>query len=158
VEVLVQGILQHGLYSPGSPTLQGITRTSCNTKSILPNVNNFNILQIQNFFNNYLSRYRIRVKKKKSPEKRLSKKPPKILSATETAQKVSKFSNTLGGQPAKNGPKIPRSRGSSPNTPKSRWVSGKSRRGRACPQQIVTTRLLYYLQGSLAQLSRLQRI
>lgn len=37
-------------------------------------------------------------------------------------------------------------------------AAGKSRRKRACPQQIVTTRLLYCLQGPFAQLSRLQRI
>ncbi len=36
--------------------------------------------------------------------------------------------------------------------------SGKSRRRRAYPQQIVTTRLLYCLQDPFAQLSRLQRI
>ena len=35
---------------------------------------------------------------------------------------------------------------------------GKSRRSRAYPQQIVTTRLLYCLQDPFAQLSRLQRI
>jgi hypothetical protein len=35
---------------------------------------------------------------------------------------------------------------------------GKSRRRRAYPQQIVTTRLLYCLQDPFAQLSRLQRI
>jgi hypothetical protein len=35
---------------------------------------------------------------------------------------------------------------------------GKSRRRRADPQQIVTTRLLYCLQDPFAQLSRLQRI
>ena len=34
----------------------------------------------------------------------------------------------------------------------------KSRRRRAYPQQIVTTRLLYCLQDPFAQLSRLQRI
>jgi hypothetical protein len=36
--------------------------------------------------------------------------------------------------------------------------TGKSRRRRAYPQQIVTTRLLYCLQDPFAQLSRLQRI
>jgi hypothetical protein len=36
--------------------------------------------------------------------------------------------------------------------------SEKSRRRRAYPQQIVTTRLLYCLQDPFAQLSRLQRI
>ena len=36
--------------------------------------------------------------------------------------------------------------------------TGKSRRRRAYPQQIVTTRLLYCLQDRFAQLSRLQRI
>ena len=36
--------------------------------------------------------------------------------------------------------------------------AGKSRRRRAYPQQIVTTRLLYCLQDPFAQLSRLQRI
>lgn len=35
---------------------------------------------------------------------------------------------------------------------------GKSRRRRAYPQQIVTTRLLYCLQDPFAHLSRLQRI
>ena len=41
-----------------------------------------------------------------------------------------------------------------------RWraLAGKSRRRRAYPQQIVTTRLLYCLQDPFAQLSRLQRI
>ena len=37
-------------------------------------------------------------------------------------------------------------------------LAGKSRRRRAYPQQIVTTRLLYCLQDPFAQLSRLQRI
>jgi hypothetical protein len=43
---------------------------------------------------------------------------------------------------------------------RSRWraLAGKSRRRRAYPQQIVTTRLLYCLQDPFAQLSRLQRI
>ena len=39
-----------------------------------------------------------------------------------------------------------------------RALAGKSRRRRAYPQQIVTTRLLYCLQDPFAQLSRLQRI
>jgi hypothetical protein len=39
-----------------------------------------------------------------------------------------------------------------------RAPAGKSRRRRAYPQQIVTTRLLYCLQDPFAQLSRLQRI
>jgi hypothetical protein len=39
-----------------------------------------------------------------------------------------------------------------------RALGGKSRRRRAYPQQIVTTRLLYCLQDPFAQLSRLQRI
>jgi hypothetical protein len=42
--------------------------------------------------------------------------------------------------------------------PRRAVVSGKSRRRRAYPQQIVTTRLLYCLQDPFAQLSRLQRI
>jgi hypothetical protein len=43
---------------------------------------------------------------------------------------------------------------------RNRWraLAGKSRRRRAYPQQIVTTRLLYCLQDPFAQLSRLQRI
>ena len=42
--------------------------------------------------------------------------------------------------------------------PVRRAPGGKSRRRRAYPQQIVTTRLLYCLQDPFAQLSRLQRI
>ena len=45
-----------------------------------------------------------------------------------------------------------------PLDPPRRVVTGKSRRRRAYPQQIVTTRLLYCLQDPFAQLSRLQRI
>jgi hypothetical protein len=54
------------------------------------------------------------------------------------------------------------SRQSSPVRPARRHrrlaLAGKSRRRRAYPQQIVTTRLLYCLQDPFAQLSRLQRI
>ena len=42
--------------------------------------------------------------------------------------------------------------------PRRAVMSEKSRRRRAYPQQIVTTRLLYCLQDPFAQLSRLQRI
>jgi hypothetical protein len=42
--------------------------------------------------------------------------------------------------------------------PRRAVASEKSRRRRAYPQQIVTTRLLYCLQDPFAQLSRLQRI
>lgn len=48
---------------------------------------------------------------------------------------------------------------SSPIRPRRGGVlTGKSRRRRAYPQQIVTTRLLYCLQDPFAHLSRLQRI
>ena len=45
-----------------------------------------------------------------------------------------------------------------PHPRKPQVRSEKSRRRRAYPQQIVTTRLLYCLQDPFAQLSRLQRI
>ena len=44
------------------------------------------------------------------------------------------------------------------HVPNGRVYTHKSRPRLAYPQQIVTTRLLYYLQDQVAQLSRLQRI
>ena len=56
-------------------------------------------------------------------------------------------------------PDVPRSHPDSPlRSSSSESPGGKSRRRRAYPQQIVTTRLLYCLQDPFAQLSRLQRI
>jgi len=55
--------------------------------------------------------------------------------------------------------RIPRDPADSPlGSSSSESPGGKSRRRRAYPQQIVTTRLLYCLQDPFAQLSRLQRI
>jgi hypothetical protein len=48
--------------------------------------------------------------------------------------------------------------GAAAGRPACRAPHGKSRRRRAYPQQIVTTRLLYCLQDPFAHLSRLQRI
>ena len=56
-------------------------------------------------------------------------------------------------------PQLPTSHPDSPlRSSRSESPGGKSRRRRAYPQQIVTTRLLYCLQDPFAQLSRLQRI
>ena len=53
---------------------------------------------------------------------------------------------------------LPRPLGAAACLPARRAPHGKSRRRRAYPQQIVTTRLLYCLQDPFAHLSRLQRI
>jgi hypothetical protein len=60
--------------------------------------------------------------------------------------------------PPPNNP-TPTNPSNSPAAPEPRRIAaGKSRRRRAYPQQIVTTRLLYCLQDPFAHLSRLQRI
>ena len=64
------------------------------------------------------------------------------------------------GQRLQSPPPSPRSSSPVRLAERNRWraLAGKSRRRRAYPQQIVTTRLLYCLQDPFAQLSRLQRI